>query len=179
MTLEINLEHCQQLRALGVVDVRATFRLGQLSVVSRNRAVKYLREGWIRTTPKSGVGLLLHTLMGPAPVWHLRGATKHRYILWYHGATKQPPEGMVESLSALAEADRVASKLSLLDVFASGAGHRFVVLKPEDHVPQILAPYVATAEYQAAVQPLIDMIERGDDIKVSVRKPRWNGNQII
>lgn len=187
MTLELSILECQALRPLGVVDVRATLSLGRLSTRSRLAAIRYLQEGWIRTTDRSGVGLLLAKLLGNDRVWHLRGARKHRMIWWGHNVGMDEPVEL-DALRELAQADMTAAQVAGIrrdDAFAGpintsytpAFGHRFVVIDPADHVPQILAPYVAAHAYLSAIKPVLEILDSPGEVEVVVKAPKWNGSQ--
>lgn len=173
MNLSLDIYQLQQLRPLGAVKLKATVDLKHLSTKGRNMAVKYLESGWIRTTDKSGVGLLVSQLMGPT-IWHLRGNQKYRLVSWGHNPLPGPRE-VIEALQMVVDADNVAAGLQGEDQYKSLWNHCFRVLKPEEHIPPLLEAYVSSPGYQSAVQPLIELVKSGGKLAVDVKPPKFNG----
>lgn len=191
MNLSVNLDGCQQLRALGVLDLRATLRLRDLTPRSREMMIKYLREGWVRTTTKSGVGYFLALLMAQyPPFWCLYGARKHNWLCWGINSNLAPEE-VTEGIRQVAVADYIAAKFqlhatpeprlisSLDELGEPHSQHKFRVLKPEEHVWPILRAYTSRIQYQLKVKPIVDLIERNEDIAVQIKKPAWNGVRTV
>jgi hypothetical protein len=179
VNLTLGLDACQQLRALGVLDVRATLRLRDLTPRSRQMMIRYLREGWIRTTMKSGVGYFLSLLMAQyPPFWCLHGARKHNWLCW--GINSQfAPEEVTDGIRQIAVADYIATKVGGIapfhDFSEPHSQHKFLTIDPEPLVWPIVHAYTSTIQYQLKVKPIVDLIERNEDFAVQIKKPAWNG----
>ena len=184
MQVGMTIWNCHQLRRLGAVDFRATVNFAGMKVRSKNAVLYALKNGWIRSGwVGGGSGMLAHRLMVTTDVFFVATRLRtgrsrwnsYQYVDWRW--RKDTPAWFVEKLQDIFTADRTAATIASMQWVEEKykPDVRFVpfyVLKLQDHLPGILADYVATPEYKAAVAPLIALVEEGGQIEVAIDPPK-------
>jgi hypothetical protein len=188
MQVGMTIWNCHQLRRINAVDFKATINFSTMAAKGRNAVLYALRNGWIRSGWHSGTGLLAQRLMAPTGVFFVatrlrKGRNKwngFQYIDWRWNL--ETPGWFVERLKPLVEADRTAAEVAgktHTERYYDGSRYcPFYVLRVQDHLPPLLADYVATSEYRAAVAPLMALVEGGGRIEVNIAPPTgrsWRG----
>lgn len=174
--VDLTIWNCHQLRRIRAIEFKAKIDFSQMNTRGRNSLLRMIEGAWVTSSAHAGVGLLGFKLLESTGMWFLSGKIRGwRSQYWGHNGNKKPPEGFIAGMKRLADADKVAHTLEKGSHWyqdASGTHQVFHALRPQDHVPELLADYVASAEYQAAVTPIVKAIKEGKTLTVNIKEPR-------
>lgn len=175
--VDLTIWNCHQLRRIDAIEFSALINFGTMSTKGHNSLLKMVRGAWVTSSAHTGVGLLGYKLLETTNMWFLSGKIRGwRQLYWAHNAKPAPP-GFVEGIERLKEADKVAHALAhntRHTYYESGVRESqvFHQLKPQDHVGELLANYVASEEYQRAIAPLVAAIESKGTYAVKMAGPK-------
>jgi hypothetical protein len=163
--VDLTIWNCHQLRRVDAIEFSALINFGTMSTKGRNSLLKMVRGAWVTSSAHTGIGLLAFKLLLTTDMWFLSGHNR-----------APAPEGFEEGIARLKEADKVAHTLAETQrSHYTDHGKQFMnfhQLKPQDHVGELLANYVASEEYQRAIAPLVAAIESRGTYAVKMAGPK-------
>lgn len=179
--VKLTIWNCHQLRRVRAIEFTATIDFKGMSTRGRNSLLKMIEGAWVTSSAHTGVGLLAFKLLASADVWFLSGKIRGWKSQYWGHNMKPPPPGFEEGMDALAQADKVAHNVAGERGLYNNPyrGHQiFHKLRPQDHIHELLADYVASEEYKVAVAPIVRAIKEGRTLQVDIKKPNsrhWRG----